>query len=49
MPGRNIFFKIIKIKEQEMILSIDDDEENFNEQISLQNDKHDDNIDLRWS
>ena len=31
MLGRNIFFKIIKIKEQEMILSIDDDEENFNE------------------
>ena len=31
MPGRNIFLKIIKIKEQEMILSIDDDEENFNE------------------
>ena len=31
MLGRNIFFKNIKIKEQEMILSIDDDEENFNE------------------
>ena len=31
MSGRNIFFKNIKIKEQEMILSIDDDEENFNE------------------
>ena len=49
MPRRNIFFKIIKIKEQEAILNIDDEEENFNEQISLQNDKHDDNIDLRWS
>ena len=31
MSGRNIFLKNIKIKEQEMILSIDDDEENFNE------------------
>ena len=49
MPRRNIFKKIIKIKEQEAILNIDDEEENFNEQISLQNDKHDDNIDLRWS
>ena len=31
MPGRNIFFKIIKIKEQEVILNIDDEEENSNE------------------
>ena len=31
MPRRNIFLKIIKIKEQEAILNIDDEEENFNE------------------
>ena len=28
------------------MLMTNDDEENFNEEISLQNDKHDDSIDL---
>ena len=28
------------------MLMTNDDEENFNEEISLQNDKHDNNIDL---
>ena len=42
MPKRNIFFlKFIKIKEEEEIVNVDD-----NEEISLQNDEHDDNIDL---
>ena len=42
-----IFFKkIIKIKEQEDIIQVDDNEENFNEEISLQNDEHNDNISL---
>ena len=36
-----IFFLIIKKKEQEQIVNVNDDEENFNEEISLQNDKHD--------
>ena len=35
-----------KIKEQEDIIQVDDNEENFNEEISLQNDEHDDNIGL---
>ena len=40
-------FKIyIKIKEQQEIVNVDDDEENSNEEISLQNDEYDDNIDL---
>ena len=28
------------------MVNVDDDEENFNEEISLQNDEYDDNIDL---
>ena len=31
--------KIIKIKEQEEIINVDDEEENVNEEIVLQNDK----------
>ena len=47
MPRRNIFLKkFIKIEEKEEIVNVDDKEENFNEEISLQNDKHDDNIDF---
>ena len=38
--------KFIKIKEQEQMVMADDDEEIFNEKISLQNDEHDNNIDL---
>ena len=38
---------MIKIKEQEEIVNIDDDDEsNLNKEINLQNDEHDDNIDL---
>ena len=39
---------MIKIKEQEEIVNIDDDddESNLNKEINLQNDEHDDNIDL---
>ena len=42
MSRRNIyiyiyifFFKIIKINEQEEIINVDEDAENFNEEISL--------------
>ena len=35
---------IIKIKEQEEIVNVDDDKENFNEQINLQNDERDDRV-----
>ena len=36
--------KIIKIKQQEEIVNVDYKEENVNEKIILQDDKHDDNI-----
>ena len=46
MPIRN-FFLIIKIKEQEEIVNVNDDKKKkLNEEISLQNDKCDDSIDL---
>ena len=44
MPTR--FFLIIKKKEQEEIVNVKGDEENFNEKINLQNNKCDDSIDL---
>ena len=37
---------MIKIKEQEEMVKIDDDESNLNKEINLQNDEHDNNIDL---
>ena len=37
---------MIKIKEQEEIINVDDEEENVNEEIVLQNDKQGDCIDL---
>ena len=37
---------IIKTKENEKIVNVDDKEENVNEEIILQNDEHDDNIEL---
>ena len=37
---------IIKTKENEKIVNVDDKEENVNEEITLQNDEHDDNIEL---
>ena len=40
------FFLIIKIKRIEEIVNVNDNEENFNKEISLYNDKHDDSIDL---
>ena len=40
MP-RRIFFLIIKKKEQEKIVNVND-----NEEINLQNNKHDDSIEL---
>ena len=43
---KNFFKKLLKSKEQGEIVNVNDDEENFNEEISLQNDKHDDNIDF---
>ena len=46
MPRTNIFFKTIKIKQQEEIVNNDDEEESFNEDIGLQNDEYDDKIDL---
>ena len=48
MP-RRIFFLIIKIKYKkklEEIVNVNDDEEKFNEEINLQNDKRNDSIDL---
>ena len=49
MPRRNIkknIYIYIIIKEQEEIVNVDDDESNLNKEINLQNDEHDDNIDL---
>ena len=44
---KNIYIYIIlKWKEQEEIVNVNDDEENFSEEISLQNDKYDNSIDL---
>ena len=37
---------IIKTKENEKIVNVDDKEENVNEEIILQNDELDDNIEL---
>ena len=34
------------MKEQEEIVNVDDDKENFNEKINLQNDEHDNNTNL---
>ena len=45
MPRRT-FFLIIKIKRTRRDSNVNDDEENFNEEINLQNDKHEDSIDL---
>ena len=36
----------IKIKVQEEIVNVDDNKENFNEEINLKNDEHDDNTNL---
>ena len=36
----------IKIKVQEEIVNVDDNKENFNEEINFQNDEHSDNNDL---
>ena len=38
--------KNIKVTEQEEIVNVDDGKENFNEEINLQNDEHDNNINL---
>ena len=47
MPRRNIFLKkLLKEKEKEEIVHVNNDENGFNEEISLQNDKCDNNIDL---
>ena len=47
MPRINIFEKkLLKKKEKEEIVHVNDDEKGFNEEINLQNDKCDDNIDL---
>ena len=35
-----------KKKKQEEIVDVNDNEENFNEEINLQNDYHDDSIDF---
>ena len=40
------FLKIIKIKEQKEIINVDNDGENFNQEINMQDDEYDDNIDL---
>ena len=48
MP-RRIFFYYLKKKnktKQEEIVYVNDDKENFNEEINLQNDKHDYSIKL---
>ena len=42
----DFFFLIIKIKRTRRDSNVNDDEENFNKEINLQNDKHDDSIDL---
>ena len=46
MPRRFFFLKLLKKKKEEEIVNVNDDEEKFNEEINLQNDKHDDSIDL---
>ena len=45
MP-RRIFFYLKKKKKQEEIVYVNDNKENFNEEINLQNDKRNDSIDL---
>ena len=46
MSRRNFLKKILKKKKKKQIVNVDDDEENFVEEISLQNDEHDNNINL---
>ena len=47
MPKKKNYKKIIKIKRTRRDSNVNgDDEENFNEEINLQNYKHDDSIDL---
>ena len=47
MPRRNIFEKkLLKEKEKEEIVYVNNDEKGFNEEINLQNDKCNDNINL---
>ena len=38
--------KIIKLKEQEEVVNVDDHKENVSEEIILQDEEHSDNIDL---
>ena len=38
--------KIIKMKEQEEVVNVDDHKENVSEEIILQDEEHSDNIDL---
>ena len=38
--------KIIKLKEQEDVVNVDDHKENVSEEIILQDEEHSDNIDL---
>ena len=40
------FLKIIKIEDQKEIINVDNDGENFNQEINMQDDEYDDNIDL---
>ena len=48
MPRRNFFIKkIIKKKQkQKEIVNVNNDKENFNEEINLQKNKYDDSIDF---
>ena len=47
MPKRNSFFFFnYQNKKNKKIINVNDNEENFNEEISLQNYKRDDSIDL---
>ena len=48
MPRRNSFFFFFNYqnKKNKKIINVNDNEENFNEEISLQNYKRDDSIDL---
>ena len=45
MPRKNIK-KYYQNKTKKKIVNVNDNEENFNKEISLYNDKHDDSIDL---
>ena len=46
MLGRNMKKKFLKYKEQEKIVNVVDDDDD--EEIYLQDDEHDDNMDLDW-